>query len=96
MNWRECVELFESWGVRSRFELPSEGQGGFDCEDAFTISDVTGGFMWFTTWPGDWILSQEPLRTFFEIDGPSAVGTTGSIVLFLIAFMVFVVSSNRS
>lgn len=96
MNWRDCVVHRETSEGRSRFELPASDQGGFDCEAAFTISDVSGGLMWATTWPGDWVLSQEPLRTFFEIEGPTAIGATGSIFLFWIAVLIIGASTTNS
>jgi hypothetical protein len=78
MNWKECARLTEQHLPGSRFLWPEGGAENLDCTSGLTISDVWGAVAWAWTWPGDWILSQEPLRTFFEIEGTSAVGTIGS------------------
>ena len=89
MNWKECVNLIESYGLGDRFTWPPKSLG-FDCEPAsFTISDVWGAMAWVWTWPGDWFLSQEPIKTFFEIEGTTAVGALGSAGLgWLIALVI--------
>lgn len=79
MNWKECARMMEGYYPGWRLNWPSYGWTDLDCEKAFTISDVWGGFMWGLTWPGDWLLSQDPLRTFFQIEGATAIGATGSI-----------------
>ncbi len=93
MNWKECVGLLQRYNLGDRFTWPPDALT-FDCEpDAFTISDVWGVISWVWTWPGDWVLSQEPARTFFEIEGTNAIGTTGSTfigwLLFLIIMLIF-------
>ena len=80
MNWKECVNLLELYGVGDRFTWPPDAMS-FDCEADFTISDVWGGIAWVWTLPGDYVLSQEPLRTFFEINGNQAIGTTASCII---------------
>jgi len=88
MNWKECVNLLERYDLGDRFTWPPNALG-FDCEvDAFTISDVWGGISWVWTLPGDYALSQEPFKTFFEIDGSAAMGTTASIVIGWVLFFV--------
>ena len=81
MDWRECVDARLVTDGTSRFKWPSEGHGGFDCSVNFTVSDVSGGIQWIVSWPGDFALSTEPLKTFFEIGGEAAVGATGSLIL---------------
>ncbi len=90
MNWKECARQMEAFNPGERFRWP--GLNGIDCSQDFTISDVWGAIAWGWTWPGDWVLSQEPLRTFFEIEPPTAIGTIGSTILgFLIAFMLLAI-----
>ena len=79
MDWKECVRWRESFGIHDRFTWPSNGLSGFNCEEGVTVSDLTGGFMWTLTYPGDWILSQGPVARFFEMSHP-VVGTTASFV----------------
>ena len=88
MNWKECIELRESLNPGARFEWPPGGLTGFDCAVPMTISDVWGGLSWVWTWPGDYILSMEPLRTFFEIQPPGPIGTLASTFLGWVIFVV--------
>jgi hypothetical protein len=92
MNWKDCVSQVEYFGLGDRFTWPPDLRG-FDCKpDAFTISDAWGAIAWVWTLPGDWLLSQEPLKTFFEIEGTTAVGTTGSVILgFPILFVILAI-----
>ncbi len=89
MDWKECVELLQTYDLGNRFTWPPNGLS-FDCNpEAITISDVWGAVSWVWTLPGDWVLSQEPARTFFEIEGSNAVGTTASIFIgWMILFIV--------
>jgi hypothetical protein len=73
-----------------RFQFPPDGIEMIDCNPDFTISDIWGLASWLWTWPGDWLLSQELLKTFFEIDGPSAIGAGASYVLPWLAFLIIV------
>lgn len=73
MNWKDCVKHNEAFDSRSRFELP----GSFDCNDAFTISDIWGAISWFWTWPGDYLLNIPNVRSFFEMEG-TVIGHTAS------------------
>ena len=88
MNWKECVGLLERYDLGDRFTWPPNALS-FDCSKVdFTISDVSGGIAWVWTLPGDYVLSQEPLRTFFEIDGSQAVGTVSSYIIGWLLFSV--------
>ena len=81
MNWKECVNLLELYDLGDRFTWPPDALG-FDCDvENFTISDVWGAISWIWTWPGDWVLSQEPIKTFFEIEGATATGAIGSTLI---------------
>jgi hypothetical protein len=87
MNWKDCAAQMELISPGARLSWP--GINGLDCSQDVTISDVWGVVAWLWTYPGDWILSQDPLHTFFEIEGPTAIGAIGSIILgFVIAFML--------
>ncbi|WP_439521084.1 hypothetical protein [Marivita sp.] len=87
MNWKECVRFMERYDLGDRFTWPPNLMG-FDCEpDIFTISDVWGAISWVWTWPGDWILSLEPIRTFFEIEDQTALAAVPSIVIGWIIFL---------
>ncbi|PWG16338.1 hypothetical protein DFK10_11890 [Salibaculum griseiflavum] len=88
MNWAQCAERMEDYMPGWRLMWPSDGIEFFDCEAGLTISDVWGAISWIWTYPGDWILSQEPLRTFFEIEGQTAVGATGSTILGWLIFLI--------
>mgnify|MGYP003133120368 CR=1 FL=1 len=88
MNWKECASRLEAILPGGRFHWP--GWNGFDCSQDFTISDVWGGISWIWTWPGDWILSREPLATFFEIEGSTAIGATGSTILGFLILLIIV------
>ena len=94
MNWKECIELRESLNPGARFEWPPGGLTGFDCAVPMTISDVWGGLSWVWTWPGDYILSMEPLRTFFEIQPPGPIGTLASTFLGWVIFVVLCMASE--
>ncbi len=64
---------------------------GFDCDNgAFTISDVWGAISWVWTLPGDWVLSQEPISTFFEIAGETAIGAIGSTLAMWAMLILFI------
>lgn len=74
---------------RSRFQWPAEGAGGFNCADGFTFSDITGAFFWILTYPGDFILNDSDIASFFELQLP-VVGHPASYVIgILLALMVF-------
>lgn len=94
MNWRECVQMHESWGTLSRFDWPlGTGRLGFDCDpSAFTISDVLGGLNWIWTWPGDAFLGWQPVRTFFELGSAPVVGNGWSYVFPFLAYFAFLVA----
>lgn len=96
MNWKDCASRLEQYYEGWRFVWPPEGWSQFDCEQGLTISDVWGAVSWIWTWPGDWVLSQEPLRTFFEIQGTSAIGTTASTVLGWFIFLVVIGLLNQN
>jgi hypothetical protein len=86
LNWKECVSQGERWFAASRFEWPDKAQGGFNCSEQFTISEVWGAISWIWTWPGDWILRSEPINSFFELS-PNLTGhwvstTLGWVILF--------------
>jgi hypothetical protein len=89
MNWKECAALKErSLEVRPkflsespRFQWPTEGISGFNCESGVTISDIWGVISWVWTYPGDIMLSIEPAKKFFEIEGTVAIGAVGSTIL---------------
>ena len=79
----------------ARFSWPQRGVEFIDCEPNLTISDIWGAVSWVWTWPGDWILSQEPMRTFFEIEGGSAVGTLASTLFgWFVLFTVFFILAS--
>lgn len=67
MNWAQCSELGERVLHHSRFQWPSNGWESFNCQDGLTITDVTGGIAWLWTYPGDWILRQQPVNSFLEL-----------------------------
>lgn len=97
MNWKECAEIREALNPGARFEWPPTFLNGFDCTQDFTVSDVLGAISWLWTWPGDYILSSEPFRTFFEIEQPVAIGAIGSTLLgwFLyLGFWIIVLMMN--
>jgi len=81
MNWKECAQLMEGYSPGWRLTWPEHGFNEFDCNADFTASDVWGGISWLWTYPGDYLLSQEPFRTFFEVEGVTAIGLTGSTVI---------------
>jgi hypothetical protein len=89
MDWKECAAHMEQYLPGWRFEWPPDGLEHIDCETGLTISDVWGAASWGWTWPGDWILSQEPMRTFFEIEGTSAVGAGASYFFPIVALVAF-------
>lgn len=92
MNWKDCIHRDYLYGTGDRFTWPEAGWNGFDCNtEAFTISDVWGAVAWVWTFPGDWLLSLAPIRTFFEIDTPAAVGAWGSVAL---GFPVYVLGTG--
>ena len=75
MNWEECAALNEASGALSRFDWPvGEGKSGFDCNEAFTFSDVTGAVGWLWTWPGDYLLSLPWLQSFFGLGSETVIG----------------------
>lgn len=88
MNWKECAALKEDLAEgrpefiadSPRFQWPSDGIAGFNCEAGVTISDIWGMISWVWTYPGDLILSFEPVGRFFEIEGPVAIGAVGSTI----------------
>jgi len=88
MTWKECAGVMETYSPGWRLHWPERGWNEFDCEEAFTVSDVWGAISWIWTWPGDWIFSQEPIRTFFEIEGTTAIGAMGSTILGWVIFWV--------
>jgi hypothetical protein len=94
MKWDLCVVDRLLTKNESRFDRPESG--GFDCTENLTISDIWGGWQWLVSWPGDWILSQEPLRSFFELDGPiGPIGAGGSMVLGYLPFTMGSVATVR-
>ncbi|MFZ3583187.1 hypothetical protein ACOI1H_13585 [Loktanella sp. DJP18] len=63
---------------RSRFAWPK--YAGFNCENGLTVSDLSGGFMWMWTYPGDLIASIDPVQRFFELP-PFFIGLQSSVIL---------------
>jgi len=87
MNWKECARYEDSNGYRSRFEWPvGEGKSGFDCNEAFTISDIWGAISWVWTWPGDYLLSLSGVRSFFEISEVTQIGNGWSYAFPFLAY----------
>ncbi len=90
MNWKECVRMLEQYEPGDRFTWP-DPVFGFDCDpEAFTVSDVWGVISWIWTYPGDWVLSKEPVGTFFEFEGATVVGALGSTILGWFLFVILV------
>ena len=89
MNWKDCVRLKLSLAedklatieANPRFQWPSDGIAGFDCEKGVTIHDIWGVISWIWTYPGDLILSYDLPRNFFDIEGAVAIGAVGSTIL---------------
>jgi hypothetical protein len=81
----------------SRFSWPENGINGFDCRDEFTINDLWGVVSWIWTWPGDWLLSQEGVQTFLDMDPGTVIGSWWSSAIGWFILMVFssVFSSTR-
>lgn len=105
INWKECVALYESFSVRSRFEWPPQHTGGFNCYSEVTISELWGGIAWMWTWPGDWLLRTGQINRFFEL-GSNITGhwfstLLGWVIFFylcwhlFIGFMVFILGAER-
>lgn len=97
MNWKECAQIMENYYPGWRLRWPERGFNEFDCHENLTISDVWGCISWIWTYPGDFLLSQEPLRTFFEVNGLTAIGLTAStfigwMILFLLIVWVGIVA----
>jgi hypothetical protein len=91
MDWKACVAQSEKLGIRSRFDWPT-GEG-FDCNPtAFTFNDVWGGISWVWTYPGDFILSSEPMRSFFELGNEPIIGSWISTILAW--FLLFLITSG--
>lgn len=86
MKWQECARLREVAGIRDRFTWPAAHD--FNCEPGFTVSDLTGALRWITSWPGDWLLSREPIRAFLELEGPSVTGHWLSSVVGMLGALV--------
>lgn len=78
MNWKDCITLLNDYRPSSRFIFP-ENISDFDCDrDVLTASDVGGFVSWLWTFPGDWLLSQEPFLSFFELNHTVVVGMPAS------------------
>lgn len=86
MNWQECIESLEPYGIRSRFEWPAEGLAGFNCQDGVTISDAWGLIAWLWTWPSDWLLRLPSVNAFFELDPLHTGGTASGILTFALIY----------
>jgi hypothetical protein len=96
MNWRDCVWLNESVGVRSRFEWPvGAGKSGFDCDPAFTPDDLMGALGWTLTWPGDYLVSSPGVRSFLRIEPQATVGNLWSACLAVLVLMLLAVCLHR-
>ena len=92
MNWKAYTAQRNIFGPDDRFSWPSDGIASIDCSPGFTISDLWGAISWVWTWPGDYLLSTEPMKTFFEIEGATAIGATGSTVFgWVIAIFVLLI-----
>lgn len=94
MDWKSCARISETLGV-SRFEGPlSEKFFGFDCNPEFTYNDIWGAISWFWTWPGDYILSDELFKSFFEMSSATVIGSGWSTALTWI-FVLFLLRDGR-
>lgn len=95
MNWKECVAVNERWSIRSRLEWPPQSDGGFNCSQQFTISEVTGAISWVWTWPGDWLLRREPIRSFFEVESQATGHLFSTLLGWLLILLLVVGSTDR-
>lgn len=81
MRWDECMRVIEETGF-SRFSWPGGGGiNGFDCNPNITINDLWGVVSWIWTWPGDWILSQQEIQIFFDMEPGAVIGSWWSTAL---------------
>jgi hypothetical protein len=95
MDWKECVRQNEHLGIRTRFEWPiGDGQSGFDCNTAFTFNDVWGGISWVWTWPGDYLLNSDAVRSFFELGQETIVGSWWSTALVWLPLILLISISD--
>lgn len=89
MNWSDCITY--DWvhhGVDNRWWWHKD----FNCDGAFSLSDIWQGFKWVTHAPGDFLVrglfSAEPeVGAFFEVAPPyhgSYFATGLGIILILI------------
>ena len=82
MNWTECVKYKEAYNLEYRFEWPSSELGlGFDCNQALTFNDFWGGLVWIWTWPGDYVLNLTSVKSFFEMQSDTVIGSGWSVAL---------------
>lgn len=95
MNWKECVRFWEDTTGASRLEWPPSGWNDFDCTATFTISDVWGSFAWLYTYPGDFILRQDAVATFFEISTPATGHWLSWVATTLILMMLIPMMAER-
>lgn len=97
LDWKECVTVraIQIGDHLERLRWPTGND--FNCDPAqFTISDLSGGFAWLWTWPGDWLINQimdkPEVARFFEWDGTPFAGTILSwLVTPLLGFMALAV-----
>lgn len=88
MNWAECSRHREWTGVKGRFDWPTDGLAGFNCDAGTTVSDIGGAIAWVVTYPGDWFLRIPGLNKFFELD-PLTTGGVASGTLSVVAAFIF-------
>ena len=88
MNWAECAKASESIFGHSRFSPPTDGLAGFNCESGTTISDLTGGLAWLSTYIGDWVLRLPDINSFLEFDPHHIGGYLSGFISFLIVFFI--------
>ena len=91
MKWKECVSLVERYDLYTRFDWPlTPGRLGFDCESVFTINDIWGAIGWVWTYPGDLVLNNSEVKTFFALPPETVVASGWSTALgWLILFVVW-------
>jgi hypothetical protein len=86
MNWIECSKVSEGLFRQSRFSMPADGIAGFNCETGLSISDITGGLGWLSTYLGDGVLRYPLINKFFELDPNHTGGVLSGVITTAIVF----------